>query len=115
MVITLLIFPPLALMLLCCLVFPKRLFGLPTVLANVVTACRFLNNSSKTSQVPLGCSWQSSHSMFTMFGKLDSSQKGLEASWKHKFVVPGARSMNLPQVVALTVDIRRNKKINKRK
>lgn len=60
MVITLLIVPPLALMLPCCLVFPKHLFSLPTVLANVVTARRFLNNSSKTSQVPLDSSWQSS-------------------------------------------------------
>lgn len=89
MVITLLIGPPLALILLCCLFFPKHLFRLPTVLANVVTARRFLNNSSKTSQVPLDSGWQSSHSVFTMFRKLDSSQKGLETSWKHKFVVPG--------------------------
>lgn len=90
MIITLLIVPPLALMLLCCLVFPEHLFRLPTVLANVMTARRFLNNSSKTSQIPLDSSWLSSHDMFTMFRKLDSPQEGLEASRKHKFVVPGA-------------------------
>lgn len=83
--------------------FPKHLFRLPTVLANVVTARRFLNNSSKTSQIPLDCSWLSSHSRFTMFRKLDSLQKGLEASQKHKFVVPDAWSMNLPKVMALCV------------
>lgn len=38
-----------------------------------------------------------------MFGKLDSLQKGLEASQKHKFVVPDAWSMNLPKVMALSV------------